>query len=160
MKRYTALVFLLICIFTVTGCNKVPAIDNQLENTSKNKDVIVNNLPGVAIDIKENTLSNKEATIVVNNESEHSLTFGSVYSIEKEVDENWSEIPYVIQSVGWDSIGYEVLANSSYEFEATNWEWLYGTLEAGKYRFIKDASIGSGEDLVNYYFAVEFSLEE
>lgn len=144
------------------GDDKIVPNPGVAENMSKTENIIVNNLAGVSIEIKDNTLSNKGLTIAVNNESEHDLIFGSFYCIEKEVDENWYKIPYPEQEhpIGWDDIAYEVLSNSSYEFEATNWEWLYGTLEAGRYRFIKNAFVSSSGDTTDYYFAVEFSLAE
>lgn len=140
--------------------SKTELNENVTETNESKKDEKINQLAGVTMEIKENTLSNQGLTIVVNNKGEYDLTFGDYYYIEKEIDGNWHEVSYLEHEheIGWHDIGYEVLANSSYEFEPTDWEWLYGILEEGKYRFVKDGIVGRGEDIVRYYFGVEFSL--
>jgi len=124
-------------------------------------DKTIDELPGVTLAIKENTLTDIGLTAVINNASETEFTFGAYYCIEKEIDGEWYQLPFIAQEndVAWHSIGYPVSPNADREFEPTDWKWLYGTLNDGKYRFIKDASVGTGENLTQYYFAVEFTLE-
>lgn len=123
------------------------------------RNINVNSLAGVSLEIKEDTLSNKGLTVSVSNKSEQRLMFGSYYCVEKEIDGRWHQIPYIEQEhdVAWNDIGYEVPKGSSYEFDI-NWEWLYGALKAGEYRIIKNAV--DYDNSTEYYFAVEFSLAE
>lgn len=126
------------------------------------EDANINPNLGVTMTVKEDSLSNTKLTVIVNNNSSHDLMFGSYYRIEKAIDGNWQPLPYKEQEhdIGWNDIGYEVLAGESFEFEPTDWEWLYGALESGEYRFVKDATIGRGENITRYYFAVTFSITE
>lgn len=149
-------------VFEIKLITKISSDKLPMEETSIDKipEENINTLPGLTMKIKENTLSSTGLTIIVTNESEHDIMFGSYYRIEKEVDGSWQPLYYIRQEhdVGWNHIGYEVLINGSYEFEPTDWEWLYGPLEIGQYRFVKDAIVGSGKSIVQYYFSVEFLI--
>lgn len=148
MKKAT---ILLVIVFTLmSGCGN---------NVVETRYATVNDLSGVTLEIKEETLSATGLTAIVRNESDDELTFGTFYCVEQKINDGWYQVPVVVEgNYGWDAIGYPIAPKSSSEFEATNWEWLYGSLKSGDYRFIKDGIIGSGSEIIRYYFAVEFSI--
>lgn len=162
MKKYKAVsifslvIAVIMLAFITTACNNKPQT-----NYEETEYEVTNNLIGVTLEIKENTLSDIGLTAIVINDSEHDLMFRGHFDVEKKIDGQWHKVPYTKQEndVTWTDEGYEVKANTRYEFEPTNWEWLYGALGAGEYRYIKDASIGRDGDITIYYFSVEFASE-
>ena len=50
----------------------------------------------------------------------------------------------------WNLVGYSVDENNKLELEH-NWEWLYGELENGEYKLVKEVN--------NKYFWVEFKID-
>ncbi len=90
------------------------------------------------------------------------LQTGSWYIVENWTKENgWKEIPYVIEGeISWTAEAWIIPMNDTCEWEV-NWNWLYGSLPAGKYRIGKD--IMDFRETGNYdnsiYF-VEFEITD
>ncbi len=87
------------------------------------------------------------------------LQIGSEYSIDRWNGSFWESVPPKAE-VAWIAIAYLIPKDTETEFPI-NWEYLYGELEAGKYRILKEV-----DDFVvalNYdshtYFA-EFEIGE
>lgn len=74
-------------------------------------------------------------------------TTGSMYSLEKLVDGEWTEVDALCEPL-WYLLAYHIPLNDSYEFEE-NWEWFYGTLPSGHYRIVKDVTV-EGKRLNEY----------
>lgn len=51
--------------------------------------------------------------------------------------EHWRMVVPVIENYAWNSLAYFVPLDSDTEFEI-DWEWLYGELEPGTYRLVKE----------------------
>ena len=90
------------------------------------------------------------------------LHTGSWYILETWTQENgWKEMPYIIDGeIGWEDIAWIIPMDGTCEWEI-NWEWLYGTIPAGKYRIGKELMDfrGTGDFDKAIYF-VEFSIEQ
>ena len=90
------------------------------------------------------------------------LQTGSWYILETWTQENgWREMPYVIDGeIGWTAEAWMIPMNSTCEWEV-NWEWLYGTIPAGKYRIGKELMDFRGPgDFDKAIYFVEFSIEK
>jgi hypothetical protein len=102
--------------------------------------------------------------------------FSSFYCLEKKTETGWTQIPYTTdqtmlmtddgpyvignKAVAWTSEGYPVGNAEHYNEEwemGVNWEWLYGVLDAGEYRIVKDTFI-EGAPSTKYYVSAEFTL--
>jgi hypothetical protein len=130
MKKW--FVFFLIFTFLV-GCSQNDTNSNEQTNENDNE--------AISISIKEGTLTSKDATVVLKNESDEAVIFTSYFLIEKENNGKWEELPYVIDEsvVGWEDIAYPVGGENEATMElVVQWEWLYGELEEGSYRLTKD----------------------
>ena len=116
----------------------------------------LNDAKGVSMTIKEGTLTDTGATIIIKDISNKNNTFGEEYRIDKYVNNEWQELDVVVKgNYGWNDIGYHVDKNNKLEL-TIDWEWLYGKLEKGKYRLVKNSL-----DLKNkkHTFSVEFEIK-
>ena len=106
--------------------------------------------------IKDGTLTKTGATVVITDISSRNNIYGEPYRIDKFVDGEWKTLDTIIDDYAWISIGYTVGEDNKLELDI-NWEWLYGELELGKYRIVKDTS-ESGEG-TTHYITAEFVIE-
>lgn len=69
------------------------------------------------------------------------LNTGSYFTLERKSGSKWKAVPYAdgldADSIGWDSVAWLIPSGDSADFE-TNWAWLYGELDAGEYRIVKE----------------------
>lgn len=106
----------------------------------------LNDLDYVSMFIKKGTLTNVGATIIIDGLRE----CGDYYRIDKFKDGKWSELNTIIDDYSWNYPLYSSNEKGLIELNI-NWEWLYGTLESGKYRLVKEYN--------NSYYSVEFIID-
>lgn len=111
---------------------------------------------GVSMVIKRGTLTRRGATVVITDVSGKDNIYGEEYRIDKKVDGEWKELDVVVEgNYAWNSIGYSVDEDNTLELKI-NWEWLYGKLEGGEYRIVKDTSVALENE--KHYFSAEFRI--
>ncbi|SHN84894.1 immunoglobulin-like domain-containing protein [Desulfitobacterium chlororespirans] len=121
---------------------------------------IVNNFEGVTMGVKEGTVSLTGLTLNFSNSSDKQCIYGDYFLLEKKVKETWYQVPTIIDNYGFHSIGYDLAAGGNGE-RKVDWSWLYGKLEPGDYRIVKDILDFRGTgDYEKYYLAAEFSVDE
>lgn len=148
-KRLYGILICFIFVLGITGCNTEAIIKDTAE---------LNEVEGVSMTIQKGTLKRTSATIVITDLSGKKNTYGEEYRIDKKENGNWKKLDVIIEGeYGWTSIGYLVGANNKLVMEI-NWKWLYGKLEDGEYRLVKN--IYMSEENKSYYFSVEFELKE
>ncbi len=113
----------------------------------------------ITMSIKEGTLTNTGATLVLTNRTNLKYTYGESYDIEYMEDGGWIKVKPIIKDYGFISIGYTLRPNERAEIKK-NWEWLYGKLPAGYYRINTDVILGSGGNIRIYPVAAEFIVEK
>ena len=120
---------------------------------------IVNNLDGVTMTVKEDSVSSTGLTVVIENKSDIQCIFGEFFVLEKKIADSWYQVPIEIEgNYGFEDIGYELKSGESREWN-TNWEWLYGSLDDGQYRIVKEISdFRDTGDYDKYYLAAEFTI--
>ena len=106
----------------------ITAISIWLSQPNKQK---TNQVDGVSMEIKEGTLTNTGATIIITDTTNKDYSYGEPYRIDKKENYLLDENNEIVREV--------------------NWEWIYGELTPGTYRFVTDAS--SNE------ISVEFTIE-
>lgn len=99
-----------------------------------------------AQDIMSNTwgmvvedLSRTGMTFTIYNNSDKEIRFGSDFKLFVQEDQEWVEVPYIINNWAFTMEAYPVDANRS-RTETVDWEWLYGELPDGIYLFKKTIS--------------------
>lgn len=146
--------------FYVMVCNSLDNVKDIF--VAKNKDILhnictlkIDDLKGVSMAIKENTLTNTGATVIITDTSNRDNIYGSSYKIEKKENGVWTELKPK-NDMFFTDIGYVVSEDHTLEFDI-NWEYFYGKLEPGKYRILKDTrEAGEG---TSHYITAEFMIK-
>ena len=112
---------------------------------------------GLTLSVKD--VTSKGATLVFSQSGGNAvgeLMTGSYYRLEYE-DE---EMAFAVEGdIAWTSEAYMIPKDGELEMQV-NWEWLYGTLEPGTYRIVKQVmDHGNSGNLVKFY-SVEFTVGE
>jgi len=122
----------------------------------------VNNLEGITMSVKEGTASSTGLSLIFenNSESQCQCIYGEYFVLEKKLDEKWYEVPVTFEGdYGFEDIGYELNPGDSGEW-TVDWKWLYGSLDAGEYRIVKDIlDFRKTGDYDTYYLAAEFAID-
>lgn len=120
--------------------------------SDKNMDDIKN----VQITMKEGTFSRSGMTIIITDTNTEPYQYGESFRIDKEEEGTWQELE-IIGKGNFDSIAYNVDENNELELEQ-NWEQIYGILENGKYRLVKNVCLNEG-CYKRAYFSIGFIIE-
>lgn len=145
--------------FYMAVCNSVDGIKDiyitKYKETLDGKcSIKIDDLFGVSMSIKENTLTNTGATVIITDFSDRENIYGSSYKLEKEENGIWKEL-VPKKDLFFNCIGYLVGEDHTLELKV-NWEYAYGKLDSGKYRIIKDTSEpGEGTE---HYITAEFEI--
>lgn len=137
----------LTSIFLLTGCTN--EIDKLITTES---DVKIEN-SNVTLKVREETLTNKGATFVLENNRKDIIDYTLAYEIEAKRDNKWYKLGVIAEFV--EEI-YEVDAKSTDQI-IVDWENTYLKLPKGEYRLVKEISVPSTLEL--FYVAGEFKIK-
>ncbi len=146
MKKIFILTLLLIVI--ITGCRK------EIENVPREKyegDTAKN----VTMKIKEGTLTNESATVIIEDLSGKNNTYGEEFRLYKKIGNDWIYLYPKVDNLMWNLIGYGVNENNILELK-TSWHCYWGKLSPGEYKLVKDAV--PEDENANYTFSVDFTI--
>lgn len=146
--------------FYMMVCNSLDGIKDifvakNIESLNDKCTLKINDLDGVTMTIKDDTLTNTGATVIIKDTSDRENIYGEAYLIEKYDNNKWIKLTPINDMI-FNYIGYHVNKDNILEFK-TNWEYHYGKLKTGKYRIIKSTS-ESGEGTLHYITA-EFTIK-
>ncbi len=137
----------LTSVFLLTGCTN--EIDKLITTES---DVKIEN-SNVTLKVREETLTNKGATFVLENNRKDIIDYTLAYEIEAKRDNKWYKLGIIAEFV--EEI-YEVDAKSTDQI-IVDWEKTYLKLPKGEYRLVKEISVPSTLEL--FYVAGEFKIK-
>ena len=106
----------------------------------------------VKLEIKQGTLTNTGATVIITDKNENPYGWGEPYFIEVDEGGIWSRLKY-LSNFSWIEIAYVLDENDQYE-QTINWKELYGELPPGNYILGKNVY---DDGYINFY--VEFTIE-
>ena len=107
----------------------------------------------VTLKVREETLTNKGATFVLENNRKDIIDYTLAYEIEAKRDNKWYKLGIIAEFV--EEI-YEVDAKSTDQI-IVDWEKTYLKLPKGEYRLVKEISVPSTLEL--FYVAGEFKIK-
>src|SRR5690625_3968932 len=156
MKKILHLILFLVSALLVACSNGNSAEIKDWESTQYDT---VNNFDGVSMTVQEGGISPTELTVIFENNSNKQAVYGEYFSLEKAFEGDWYQVPTIIDEYGFNDIGYE-LAPSENEAFVIDWDWLYGSLDNGEYRIVKDIlDFRDTGDSDKYYLAAQFTIE-
>ncbi len=142
------IITILVCGVMVLGIISLGIIGfgtKGIKKSEKPKEIV-----GISMTIKEGTLTNTSATIIIKNEydTDNNNLYDAWFRIDKKIIGKWRTLKE--KNEKYSSIDYWVDPNNKSEL---NFDWInkYGKLERGHYRFVKKIN--------NEYVATEFSIE-
>ena len=151
MKKILTILLCGIMVLGMAGCGKTK---NKFDIGNKSNIKISQN--DVTMTIKEGTLTNRSATLVLTNNSEKNFQYGNPYEIEIKKDGEWHKINIELY---FDMPAFQLSAKESKEIEL-DWENGYGKLANGTYRIIKEIDYEYEEEKYETFnVAVEFTIE-
>lgn len=115
----------------------------------------------VDMSIKEGTLTKTGATIIITDHNPNQIIYGTSFYIEKYVNNNWEKIALINDNYAFNYMAYFVDEKGILELEQ-NWEYMYGELDKGIYRIVKDVAFSSDIPITSedtYYIWTEFEIE-
>ncbi|MBQ4524010.1 MAG: hypothetical protein IJA10_13825 [Lachnospiraceae bacterium] len=119
-----------------------------------------NDLEGVTMEVTENT--KHTITMEIKNTTDSKLQYGDDYSLEKyeEDIDTWTGVPYLNSDIGFHDIAYPVEKGKNSTWSA-DWMNLYGELEEGKYRVVKEVQVWQESGEVSFHtLTAEFEIIE
>ena len=143
---------ILICgfmILGITGCGKTK---NEFD-VGDESDIQISQ-SDITLSIKDGTLTNIGATLILKNNGDKLLRYGEDYEIEIKQNGKWYKINAELE---FNVPLWELEQNKSKELEL-KWEYGYGKLANGEYRILKNVFY-ENEAEQNFYISVEFTIE-
>ena len=151
MKKILNFGLILVLIVLLTGCGK---IENKFD-IGEISDIEVSTNNDISMSIKEGTLTNKGATIIITNNSDKNFIYGNPYEIEIKKDGKWHKIDVKLI---FNEPAIILKSKESNEIKI-NWNDGYGKLASGTYRIIKSVSYEFEKDNYQTFdIAVEFNI--
>lgn len=145
---------ILICgvmFLGITGCGNSK---NEFDVGNKSAVQILQN--DVSLSIKDGTLKNTGATLVLTNNSDKYFQYGNPYEIEIKKGGEWHKINV---ELNFTLPAFSLKSKETKEIEL-NWENGYGKLANGTYRIIKNIDYLKEEgNFETFNVAVEFNID-
>lgn len=120
----------------------------------------INDFKDLSMEVKEESISPQGLTLIFKSESKNEAIYGDYFLLEEKVNGQWYEVPVSFKGdYGFNDIGYSLNKGEKKEHEE-DWEWLYGSLDKGHYRIIKDVlDFRKTGDFDVYYLGAEFEIK-
>ena len=152
MKKMVFVILLCgVLILTMTGCVKTK---NKLDIGNKSNIKALKN--DVIMTIKDGTLTNKSVTLVLINNSDKKIQYGSPYEIEIRKNDEWHKINAELNF----TLQLFILESKEKKEFKLNFEDEYGKLLPGTYRVIKKIDKEKEDGVFDsFYVAVEFTIK-
>lgn len=146
------LMLLMPFIVLQNGC-----VENNNKNTSRSLQISSEQI--VSIEVKVKSFNSTKANFILFNNTDNEYIFGDKFELKRKNGEEWMGVSTVIENYAFSDKGYILCKKGSLEFDV-NWKWLYGKLDKGEYRLIKEFHYRSEaiSDVNTYYITIDFAI--
>lgn len=107
----------------------------------------------VNLKIKENTLTNTGATIIITDTNELPYSYGEAYKIQKLENNEWKDIK-TKNGYAFNDLAYNTDENGKLEMKL-NWNDMYGSLKSGEYKLIKEIGDYDNPEIISVEFEIK-----
>jgi len=132
-------------------------VNEDLDNGAE-----LNELEHVRMDIIDGTLTNTGCKIKLTDFSGNKYIYGDSFRLDVYKDDKWENLKVICDNCAWDLMAYGP-DKYGHLIMNINWEKLYGILDKGRYRIVKDAlrkdEECSEKECKKYYISVEFNID-
>ena len=145
---------ILVCGFMVLGLTGCGTNKNEFDIGKESNIEIVEK--AVSLTVKENTLTETGATLILKNDSDVGVEYGNPYEMEIKKDGKWHKINVELNF----TLPTFILKSKDTKELELNWENEYGKLASGDYRIIKSIDIEKEDGTFDtFYVSAEFTIE-
>ncbi|MFR1777690.1 MAG: immunoglobulin-like domain-containing protein [Clostridia bacterium] len=143
-----------IVVLNAVNDTNVDMVDRYANLTSEEIDKLTSErtLDKVSMEIKEGTLTNKGATIIITDRNELPYSYGEAYKLEKLEKKEWKALWNIYYAK--NDIGYIIGRDGNTEIDL-NWEEYYKELEKGKYRILMQVIPGDDNTIISTEFEIK-----
>ncbi len=149
MKKRFA-IFLFLALFILVGCSN----EKKKSDTPVEEKLQVEN---VSMVIKEGTLTRNGVVVIITDTNNPHYDYGNPFRIDKKEKGKWKTLK-AADNTAFTLPAYSVDENNQLEL-SQSWDFMYGTLEDGEYRLVKDVCIDDACKKKEY-FSVEFTIND
>ena len=151
MKKTAVLLYLLIFILLLSSCAAKPRSEYPFEIRRENT-LTMQEDDLIVLTAQNGSLTSSGMTYWMQNNSNQTVYFGSPYYIQYRHEGTWYSFT---DETDW-TMELSLLDAKAIQSYSVDWSFLYGSLPAGQYRFIKPCFFQPGaEDL---YYCFEFTV--
>ena len=155
MKKMLVILAGVMMLFALTGCGPKDKINEEIK-IGKESDINITNRD-INLKIKEGTLNNTGATLIIENNSDITISFGKDYGLQIEQNGKWHYLE-IINQVAIEVPLYHLKANEIKEM-SISWGYAFGKLPKGKYRITKGITLEFENDKKEDTYVVgEFTI--
>lgn len=123
------------------------SIDNSQISNDENK---------VTIKTVEDSITKSSIILSITDNNEIKYTWGKYYIIQEKIDNNWKNVPPIIDPI-FNDLAYRLDENNNF-LQRINWSKYYGELSSGTYRIVKPIYNTEINEYINFY-SNEFIIE-
>ena len=114
---------------------------------------------GISMSVRKNSITGIGAVVTLLNETDRDIQYGDQYYLQNYIDGKWYDVPYIIEDFGFYDMAY-ILGKDNPRDIIIDWKWLYGSLEPGEYRIVKDITyFRDTGDFDIYTLTAEFTIK-
>lgn len=132
--------------YDVYNCidHSIPLIKSKGTKFNCSMDIkeVSNEVEGVSITIKKGSLTKTGATIIITDINKEKYDYGSSFRIDVKKNDSWVEVEKIGDAY-FNMIAYSVDESNKLELKQ-DWSYIYGELNKGKYRLVKDVCVNIG----------------
>lgn len=156
MKKALVILLCGIMLIGVTACGSTGKIKEEIK-IGKSSDINITNRD-IILKIKEGTLSNGGASLILENNSDINISFGEGFWLEIEQNGKW----YSLETINDYVVNLPLYHLKPKELKEMNFSWgyVFGKLPKGKYRVIKGITLELEKDnKEETYITCDFNID-
>lgn len=156
--KINSFLYLIPLTLIINGCGLLASDEkDDLEQSNLES---VDTLEGVSMTVEEESVSSTGLTVVLENNSDSQVIYSEDLLLEEKRSDSWYQVPVIIEEeYGFQDIGYEVNPGEQDSLNI-DWEWLYGDIDEGHYRIVKNVlDLRGTADFDEHQLTAEFEIE-